>query len=422
MKCNKTILSNGARLLTVLMKDNPTVTVLVMVETGSEYERKAESGISHFLEHLCFKGTKRRPKSIDISHELDSIGAEYNAFTGHEYTGYYAKADSKHFEKILDVVSDLYLHPVFPAEDVEREKGVIVEEINMYEDMPAEQVHDAFARLVYGDQPAGWSIAGTKKSVRAISHQAVINYRKRHYTAKATTVVIAGSFNEPKAKAAVKQIFSVMPKAAKVLKPKVREFQTKPALSFTNKQTDQTHLVIGARTFDTYHKDQPSLSVLATILGRGMSSRLFVKMREELGICYYAKAGNEAFTDHGYLAVRAGVDKDRLVEAIEAILAELRKLKSTTVGKEELAKAKEFISGKLFLNLESSDDLADFYGFQETIKHELLLPSQYLSRIEKVTAADIKRVAKKIFVNSGINLALVGSNYDQKAITSIFKL
>ena len=196
MKFKKTILKNGLKVITIPMTDNPAVTVLVMVETGSKYETKEINGLSHFLEHMVFKGTKKRPKSIDISKELDALGAQYNAFTSQEYTGYYAKVNPKHLDTALDVVSDIYLNSLLDSSEIEKEKGVIVEEIRMYQDMPQRHIHDLFMNLVYGDQPAGWNIAGSEENVKSFNQNHFIKYRKEHYVADATTVIISGSFNE----------------------------------------------------------------------------------------------------------------------------------------------------------------------------------------------------------------------------------
>ncbi len=196
MKFSKKILKNGLRVVTVPMKDNPTVTVLVLVEAGSKYEEKKSNGISHFLEHMCFKGTIKRPKAIDISKELDSLGSQYNAFTAQEYTGYYAKSDARHFRQIFNIVSDIYLNSTFPEAEIEKEKGVIIEEINMYEDVPQRHVQDLFMKLLYGDQPAGWNIAGEKKNILNMKRDNFVNYHKKHYLPEATVLIVAGQVAE----------------------------------------------------------------------------------------------------------------------------------------------------------------------------------------------------------------------------------
>ena len=205
MQFHKTTLKNGLKIITVPMPDNPAVTVLVMVETGSKYEKKEESGSSHFLEHMMFKGTPKRPKAIDISRELESIGAQYNAFTSQEYTGYYAKVSREHIDTALDVVSDIYLHPLLNEKEIEKEKGVIVEEIRMYQDLPHRHVHDLFMNLVYGDQPAGWNIAGDEQTVKSFNRENFKKYLEEHYVAPATLVVIAGSFDNKNTKKNIKK-------------------------------------------------------------------------------------------------------------------------------------------------------------------------------------------------------------------------
>lgn len=408
MKFSKTILPNGLRLVVVPMRDNNTVTVMVLVEAGSKYETKEVSGISHFLEHLCFKGTAARPRAIDISHELDAVGAEYNAFTAQEFTGYFAKAAKEHFPKILDVVSDLYLHPLFPAPEIEREKGVIVEEINMYRDLPQKHVQDVFMELLYGDQPAGWNIAGSPETVRAMKRDDFISYRTKHYVSGATTVVVAGAVSEKEAKQAVLGAFAGMPAGRKHEKTAVRENQKAPQLRVETRPTDQVHFVLGVRAFDAYHQAQPALRTLAGVLGAGMSSRLFQKMREELGICYYVKTESESLTDHGFLSVSAGVDKNRTEEAVRALLAEFARLRMEPVPAAELKKVKECLKGNLYLALEATDEFAEFYGLQEILRKPLKKPKDIADEIGKVGSKEVQKVAQEIFTPERTNLAVVG--------------
>ncbi|MFA6797568.1 MAG: pitrilysin family protein, partial [Candidatus Paceibacterota bacterium] len=247
MKYTKKVLKNGLRIITIPMKDNPTATVLVLVEAGSKYEKKENNGISHFLEHMCFKGTTNRPTSMDISKELDGIGSHYNAFTSQEHTGYYAKADYKNIDKILDVVSDMYLNPVFPEQEIEKEKGVIIEEINMYLDLPKAVVQDEFFKLLYGDQPAGWNIAGPKENVKNMKRSDFIDYRSKHYVASSTTVVVAGKIKEADVFKKVTKLFKNIGKWKKEGKEKVIESQKAPQATVYYKDTDQTHLIIGTR-------------------------------------------------------------------------------------------------------------------------------------------------------------------------------
>ncbi len=421
MKYIKKVLNNGLRVVTVPMKDNPTVTVLVLVEAGSKYEAKEINGLSHFLEHMCFKGTTKRPKAIDISRELDAIGSQYNAFTAQEYTGYYAKSDAKHFKKIFDIVSDIYLNSTFPETEMEKEKGVIIEEINMYEDLPNRHVQDLMMELLYGDQPAGWNIAGEKKNILAMKRDDFVKYKKAHYLPGATTIVVAGKVTEKEVLAEVKKVFGKIEDGKKSKKLKVKESQNKPEVMVKFKETDQTHFVLGMRTYDLFNKKNAVLSLLGGVLGGGMSSRLFQKLREEMGVGYYVRAYNDAYTDHGFFQVSAGVDNKRIVEVIDAVLVECNKLKSELVSDEELNKVKECLIGNMKLSLESSDDIANFYGGQELLKKEMKNAEEKAKELRKVTAKEIQKLAREIFQDQKLNLALIGPFKDKAEFTKILK-
>ena len=421
MKYTKSKLKNGLRVITVPMKDNPTVTVLVLVETGSKYENKKNNGISHFLEHMCFKGTTMRPTAHTIASELDGLGSQYNAFTGQEYTGYYAKSDAKHFKQLFDVISDIYLNSTFPEAEMQKEKGVIVEEINMYEDMPHRHVQDLFTSLLYGDQPAGWNIAGTRENVKSFTRDDFVEYKHAHYVPKATTVIVAGKVSAKEVEKEVAKIFGTLKNHAKASKLKTIEKQSKPEVLVQYKKTDQTHLVLGVRTFDAYNKNNPVLTVLSTILAGGMSSRLFIKLREDLGVAYYVRSHNDTSTDHGCLEISAGISNDRVPEVIREILLECKKLVEVPVSKEELAKVKEYLVGNMKLELESSDAWTSFYGMQEILKKKIKSPEEVEKEIRKVTAKQIQDMAKKIFVNKHLNLALIGPFESDASFKEVLK-
>ncbi len=421
MKYYRKVLKNGLRIITIPMKDNPTVTVLVMVSAGSKYEQKAQAGISHFLEHMCFKGTEKRPQAINISEELDSIGAEHNAFTGQEYTGYYAKSHPKHLDSILDVVSDIYLNPKLDVTEINKEKGVIIEEINMYLDMPQHHVHSLMMRLLYGEQPAGRDIAGTKESVSKMSREDFLKYRAEHYVATATTVIVSGNIQNTQAIKSIERAFKNISDHKKADKEKVLENQTAPQVLVHNKKGEQTHLVLACRGYNAYDKRLPALKVLRTVLGGGMSSRLFHKLRNEMGVCYYVSAHQNSFTDHGFFDISIGVDNARVHEVIKVVLEECKKLTEILVGKVELQKAKECIAGGLYLGLESSDSLAEYYGFQEIMKKELKRPEDILDAMKKVTAKDVQRVAREIFQDKNLNLAIIGDFQTDETFRDILK-
>jgi predicted Zn-dependent peptidase len=421
MKFNKTSLKNGLRVITVPMADNPSVTVLVMVEAGSKYETKETNGISHFLEHLVFKGTTKRPKAIDISREFDALGAEHNAFTSQEYTGYYAKADAKKGSALLEILSDMYLDPIFDPAELEKEKGVIVEEIRMYNDLPQRVVAYAFEELLYGDQPAGWKIIGPEENIRSFSREAVIKYRAAHYRSASTIVIVAGLFDEADVLKQIESGFGSMSTGASEPKAPVIERQADPHVKTVFKDTDQTHVIIGVRAFPINDPRRPVLRVLTAILGKGMSSRLFSRMRNELGICYYVDASQDLSTDHGEFTISAGLDNSRVEQGIREILKECIRLKNELVPADELRKVKDYISGVTMLSLETSDARAEFCGYSEILKGRVESPEEALRNVEAVTPEQIQALARELFVNESLNMAIVGKFKDDSAFKDYFK-
>ncbi|HBB49549.1 TPA: hypothetical protein DEQ22_02010 [Candidatus Nomurabacteria bacterium] len=421
MKFYKKVLKNGLRIVTIPMKDNPTATVLVLVEAGSKYEKKKVNGISHFLEHMCFKGTVKRPKAIDISKELDALGSQYNAFTAQEYTGYYAKSDAKHFSQILDIISDIYLNSTFPDIEIQKEKGVIIEEINMYEDMPSRRVQDLIMKLLYGDTPAGWNVAGEKKNILNMKRDDFVDYKKEHYLPGATVLVVAGNVTPKKVMSEVNKIFKNVKRGRKTDKLKVKEKQRRPKVLVSFKKTDQTHFVFAMRTCGLLSKKNSAFSVLGGILGGGMSSRLFQKLREEMGVGYYVRAYNDAYTDHGFFQISAGVDNRRISEVLKAVLYECNRLKDEKIGEEEMNKVKECLIGNMKLTLESTDDIAHFYGGQELLKREIKNAEEKAGEIRAVTALEIQTLVRKIFTDKNLNLALIGPFHNRAKFLKILK-
>jgi predicted Zn-dependent peptidase len=420
MQFSKKVLSNGVRVVSIPMPESPTVTVMVLVEAGSKYETKEINGISHFLEHFVFKGTSKRPKASDLSRELDSLGAQYNAFTSQEFTGYYAKAHKSKTDKIFDIVADMYLNPTLPESELEKEKGVVIQEIHMYEDDPARHVQDLFLELLYGDQPAGWNVAGTPEKVASFNREQLIQYRNKFYVGCATTVIISGGFENSILEKA-EEVFSTLNVVDKTEKIPVLESQSEPKLLIKQKETDQTHLVLGTRAFGVFDKRVPTLRVLSAILGAGMSSRLFVRLRDELGLCYYVGATSDLYTDHGIFQVSVGADTSKVFEAIEAVILELKKIINEEVPSDELRKTKDLLIGNMYLSLESSDELAQYYGSQEILRKPIKTPEIIAKEVESVTSEDVKKLAREIFVTENLNLALIGPFSDQKKFIEILK-
>ena len=416
---NKTTLDSGLRILTIPLKESKSTTVLILVKTGSKYETKEISGVSHFLEHMCFKGTEKRPLSIDVSEDLDNIGGSFNAFTSQEYTGYYAKVASAHFEIALDWVSDIYLNSKFPKDELEKEKGVIIEELNMYYDQPIQHVQFLWGKLLYGDQPAGWSILGNKKSIQGMTREKIVDYINKQYTAPNTVVCVAGNVESSLVIEKIKKYFHGLKKDQPMRKEEVKEEQAEANILLGSRKTDQTHLYLGVRAYNTSHPDRYVQKLLSIILGGMMSSRLFIEIREKMGAAYYVGTESSSDSDVGYLATRAGVDNKKLEEVIKTILREYAKISEEEVPSKELKKAKEYIKGKTSLSLESSDAQAAFYTNQELLEDKILSPEEIFKKIDSVTGKDILRVAKDIFKFNKLNLAMVGPSKEEKVFKEI---
>jgi len=417
----KIVLKNGLRVITVPDKSTQAVTVLALVKVGSKYEEKRINGISHFLEHMFFKGTKKMATQMEIAETLDRIGGDYNAFTGEEYTGYYAKVEASHFDLALDWVADIFLNSTLPSKEVEKEKGVIIEEINMYLDNPMIYVQNLWKEVLYGDQPAGWDVAGTKKTVSSITRKDLFDYRKKHYIAKNSLVCVAGKIDNKTAIAKIKKHFSDLNKGKEIKNLLVEEKQEKPKVESFFKQTDQTHLCLGVRSYNIFHPQKYVLQVIATILGGMMSSRLFMEVRDKLGLAYYVNTFVDANPDTGFLMTRAGVDNKNVDKAILAILKEYKKISNELVEPKEIKKAKDYIKGRTALSLEASDALASFFSIQELLKNEILTPKQIFEEIDKVKEKDILAVAKDIFQPEKLNLALIGPFKNKKRFENLLK-
>ncbi len=415
-------LENGLRIILAPDPRSLAVTVLIIVAAGSKYETKEKSGLSHFLEHMCFKGTINRPRAIDISSEFDRIGAQYNAFTSSEYTGYFAKAQPKYVSRIMEVVSDIYLNSVYDEKEIEKEKGVIIEEINAYEDLPARNVHDVFNSLLYGDHPAGWNVAGTKKTVAKIEHRDLLKYHDRNYLASSTVVVVAGNFKKEKALKDIGSFFGKIKKGLKQDIARTVEKQSAPAVLVKNKKTDQSHMVLGARAFGYFDERRYALQVLSDILGGGMSSRLFQRIRNEMGAAYYVYADTDLSFDHGYLSVSVGAKNQMAEEIIKIILEEFRRSKSESVSGVELQTSKDHLVGNFMLDLETSDELAGFYGGQEITRKKICFPEETVKKIQKVSSKDVLAVAASIFRDEKLNLAIIGPFKNKARFERILKI
>ena len=405
---------NGLKLLMIPYSATQAVTVLVLVKVGSKYEKREINGISHFLEHMLFKGTKNRPNPKEVAETLEKIGGMFNAFTGEEYTGYYAKVASNYLETAIDWVSDIFLNSLIPLKEVKKEKGVIIEEINMYNDNPMADVYNLWKEVLYGNQPAGWKISGRKSSVKNIKRKHLIDFLKKNYTSENTLICIAGNFKTEDCQKLIKKYFEKIKNGKAFKKEKVVEKQKNPSVLIKFKETDQTHLCLGVRGYDIFDSRKYAFVLLAEILGGMMSSRLFTEIREKRGLAYYIKTEINNDPDTGSLYTRAGIENKNVLEAVKVILDEYKKISKNGIKDEELEKVKQNFKGHMALSLESSDALAFFYGGQEILEKEIQKPKDIFKELDKVKKSDILSVAKDIFKPEKLNLALIGPFKNKK--------
>ena len=394
------------------------MTVLVSVHAGSNYEEKNVNGISHFLEHLCFKGTKKRPNTLALSAELDSIGAEYNAFTSKEWTGYYVKADAQYAEQIMDILSDMYCNSLFDEQEIEREKGVILEEMNMYYDTPMKYIDDCIEETLYGDQPQGWKVIGSAKTVKSLTRKKIVDYFAKHYSASNTILLISGAVPHNVRRFAQKY-FTLPRTVKKHQRTAVYEKQSAPKITIHYKKTDQAHLDIALRAYKAGDGRLPSLHLLNILLGGNMSSRLFINIREREGLCYYINSHIQEYSQSGYMLIKAGVDTTRCRRAVSLIMQELKKIRDEGVTDAELKKAQQYARGKLSLSLETSDEFAFFASEQLITTRRIKTPEEIVSELMAVTQRDITKRAREVIQNNRLNVAVIGPYKDRRIFEKV---
>ncbi len=407
-----TTLKNGLRALTLNMPGRESISVAVWVGVGSRYESGAQSGISHCLEHMVFKGTAKR-SSRDIRQSIEGIGGVLNAFTGEESTCYFVKLLPQHLKTGLDVLADIVFNARLDAKELEKEKAVIIEEIKMYKDLPSHEVQEIMSHLLWPDQALGRPIAGSANTVSGISQKALTSFRNSYYQNPNIVVSVAGDIQHPAFLEAVENTFNSKTKFEKSGFPKVVISNDTPKVSIQTKQTEQTHLVLGMRTFSRFHPDRYKLALLNVILGANMSSRLFEEVREKKGLAYEIRSGAGFYHDCGYLSVNAGVENKKALEAVRVILGEFAKFSKKSVSESELTRAKDFFLSQLLMALEDSLDHLLWAG-ERVIDANLLPDRQKIQEsIKKVTPHDIMEVSRKIFSNDNLHLAMIGPVTDQ---------
>ena len=421
MKYEKRVFKNGLRAIVTPMENTETAMLLVLVGTGSRYEDRNINGISHFLEHLFFKGTKKRPNPGQIHSALDKIGAIHNAFTTKEFTGFWVKTAAADFDIGLDVVSDILLEPIFKKEEIEKERGVIFQEKNMIEDTPQARAGEILENVLYGDAPLGWNIIGNNDSLKKIQREQIIRYLKDHYVGSNAIVVAAGNIDANKTFSKLEKSFRLMPKGEIKPRNEADDLQENFQIKLVEKKTDQMHFAMGLRAYNMFDEKKYALNLLSVILGGNASSRLFMEIREKLGLAYYVGSGGEQYTDVGYLSIGAGVPHDALQKVLEKIAEIIGKIKEKGISEKELKNAKSFARGRFALSLESSDEVAMFLGEQELLLRKILQPEEILKKIEKVSRNDIMKAGTDVFNSSKSNLVAIGQHQDIKAKEQLYK-
>jgi predicted Zn-dependent peptidase len=399
-------LDNGLRVLTANLPQAQSVTCMVMLAAGSRYETADTNGIAHFSEHMFFKGTEKRPTARDIAGEIDAIGGQLNAFTGKEYTAYFVRCAAEARDTALDVIVDMLRNSVFDPDEIEREKGVIVEEMNMYFDTPRDYIGGVFESLLYGDQPLGWDIIGRKETVRGATRDTFTSYIDRWYHPSRMVLGLGGRVGDDVLERA-QALLGDLPARETPSAPPAQPHANGRVSVFT-KQSDQAHLILGVPSYPLTHPDRYALQLVASILGGGMSSRLFTEVRERRGLAYYVFGVNYSYSDAGSLYSQAGVDIKRIDEAVETIVAELRKIAAEPVPADELEKARAFAKGRFVLELESPQGLILFGLRREVLEGRAPDLQEILTALDAVTAEDVQRVSADLIADEKLRLAVIG--------------
>jgi len=423
MKFETHTLSNGMKVLLAPTKGSESVTVMIMTATGSRYETKKENGMAHFLEHMLFKGTKKRKTPMAISGEIDGVGGQFNAFTAKDHTAYYAKVDARHFDVAFGVISDIFLNPQLPAAELEKERGAVIEEINMYEDMPMRSVFvEADTTLFGANHPLGRTILGPKKNIQSFTRKEVLEYFQRNYVATNSALCIAGSFSKKKVLEAAQKTFKKMREGDLPTHRMYEHNQEAPRVHLKTKQTDQTHCVLSVPAFPIAHKDEIAAEIVAVILGGGMSSRLFTEVRERRGLAYYVKADCDVYKETGHFYMRAGVSNKNLEKTVQLILKETKKLTMVKATPAELRKAKEYLKGTTALSLETTDAQADYIGYTTLVRGNPESLEEFYKKVDAVSAEHVCAVAQDMFTTNKLNLTVIGPHKNEKKLLKLLKI
>ena len=404
----QTTLDSGLQILSQEQKGSESATILILVGAGSRYEVQENRGISHFLEHMFFKGGAKFKDARAVSEAIDAIGGDFNAFTGKEYAGYYVKCATEHLDTAYAVLSDMMVDAHFDQSEIEKERGVIIEEYNMYQDTPMYQVSWNFENFVLGDQALGWDTIGTKELILSVNQEDFHEYKKSLYVPKNTVIAVSGGIKHDEVVKEVEERFARIEGEQTRTPAALEEFKQQKRVHIQEKKTEQGHFVLGGKGPYAKHKDSYAFKMLAVLCGGMMSSRMFMNVREAKGLCYYISTSTDDFTDVGLISTRAGVDLKRVEDAVEAVLEEYRKLREEKVSEEELNKAKSYLKGKMKLRLEDSEEVAHMLGKQALLYDEVLTMKDVVKKIDAVTVDDIQRLAQQVFDPDNLYLSMIG--------------
>jgi predicted Zn-dependent peptidase len=412
-------LDNGLRVLTAPLDHAQSVACFVMLAAGSRYERAENRGIAHFAEHMFFKGTERRPTSRDLTTIVDGIGGEFNAFTSKEYTGYYVRCAGADRDTAFDVLLDMLRHSKFDPEEIEREKGVILEEMNMYNDTPRDHIGTIYETLIFGDNPLGWEILGTKDTIRGAARETFLDYIGEWYTPERMIIGVSGMVGDALEPMLEELLGEMSPNGERRPAPADLDASAGPKVNVHHKDADQAHLILGVPSYPIDHPDRYTLQLLSTVLGGGMSSRLFTEVRERRGLAYYVHGINHSYTDAGSLYAQAGVDLNRIDDAVKVIVEQFEKMAEEAVPGDELEKARSLSKGRFVLRTESPQGLLMFGLNREVLEGSALEPKEYLAALDSVTVEDVQRVAQDLIARKKVHLAVIGPFDDDERFAKL---
>ncbi len=422
-------LENGLNLITVKVDNVNTVNTIVYFPVGSRYESSADNGISHFIEHMMFKGTINRPNTLVLSTELDSMGAIYNAYTSKDMTAYYIKSSKGDVKKNIEILGDMICNSKFDIDEINKERGVIIQEMKKYEDLPEYYVEDIFEQLVFGEKDKlGQLIIGNENNLKSFTRDQFINYKNTHYFGSNAFVCIVGNFDDNEVTELVKNNFKFQingERDGEVEKLRTNEKrileQFEPKLKMLYKDIEQAHLKLGFPAFSYFDKETFALSLFSAVFGECMSSRLFINIREKEGLCYNIYSSMDRYQDCGLFSINSGLDKTRIYEAIDLIKKELNEVLKNGITLDELNKAKSIILGRMDVALEDTSNVAEFYGRQYLLQNKIITPDEKKDIIKKVTLDEINDIIKKVIDFNKINMAIIGPYKDSAKFEELLK-